>query len=157
MKIPAYLFAITSLCILSATAQSQSSWSPEQSSLLASIHKLSASTAPDGAGADGYAAVLAENFSRWTTGSQVINRKTEWVEGVRGWFDDGWRVVDRNETIIEIKIRADEAFTRRIVEETYLGPNDERSVSRAARAETWVRSDRGWLLLRVNVDVLGSQ
>jgi hypothetical protein len=157
MKYVSCLLAISLMSIACTGAQSQNSWSTEQLHVLASMHRLSASTAPDGAGADEYGEVLAENFSRWTTGSELINHKTEWVEGVRSWFDDGWRVIDRNETILEITIREGEAFTRRIVEETYLGPDEERTVSKAALAETWVRSDGGWLLLRVDVDVHDSQ
>ena len=157
MKEVLYLLAISLLSISYAEAQSQNSWSPEQSRVLASIHRLSASTAPDGAGADEYGEVLAEDFSRWTTGSEVINHKSEWIEGVRSWFNDGWRVIGRNETILEITIRGGEAFTRRIVEETYLGPDEEQTISKAALAETWVRSESGWLLLRVNADVLDSQ
>ena len=156
MKNLFYLVAFL-LVPLYLDAQSQDSWSPEQSQVLAAMHRLSATTAPDGKGADEYAEVLAENFSRWTTGSSVINRKKEWVEGVRGWFDDGWRVIDRHQTVLEITIRADEAFTRRIVEETYLGPDKEKTISKAGLAETWVRSDGSWLLLRVNADVLDSQ
>jgi hypothetical protein len=158
MKGFSYLLAILLLSISPCGgAQSQDSWSPEQSHVLASMQRLSASTAPDGGGADDYGEVLAENFSRWTTGSKVINHKSGWVEGVRSWFDDGWRVIDRNQTILEITISGSEAFTRRIVEETYLGPDEERTTSKAALAETWVHSDGRWLLLRVNVDVLDSQ
>ena len=50
----------------------------------------------------------------------------------------------------------DFAFTRRIVEETYLGPDGDSTNSRAALAETWIRGDGGWLLLRVNADVMVS-
>jgi hypothetical protein len=157
MKKFSFPLAISLLSVSFAVAQSQDSWSPEQSHVLASMHRLSASTAPDGAGADEYGEVLAENFSRWTTGSEVINHKSEWVEGVRSWFNDGWRVVDRKETILEITISGGEAFTRRIVEETYLGPDEEQTISKAALAETWVRSDNEWLLLRVNADVLDAQ
>jgi hypothetical protein len=158
MKKRLYLFAclLLPLCPL-ADAQSQKSWSSEQSQVIAAMHRLSATTAPDGNGADDYADVLAENFSRWTTGSSVINHKKEWVEGVRDWFDDGWRVIDRQQKVLDVTIRADEAFTRRIVEETYLGPDGEKTVSKAGLAETWIRAEGSWLLLRVNVDVLDSQ
>jgi hypothetical protein len=117
---------------------------------------LSAATAPDGAGADDYAAVLSDDFSRWTTGSSVINDKQSWVAGLREWFDDGWRVSDRDQNILEVSVQGEIALTRRIVEETYLGPDGESSVSRAALAEIWVRGDGGWLLFWVNVDVLDS-
>ena len=51
-------------------------------------------------------------------------------------------------------MKSEFAFTRRIVEETYLGPDDDSSVSKAALAETWVRGDGGWLLYLVSVVVL---
>jgi hypothetical protein len=35
--------------------------------------------------------------------------------------------------------------------ETYLGPNKESSVSKAALAETWEKDKDKWLLLRVNM------
>ena len=137
--------------------QSEELWSPEQSEILVLMQQLSATTALNGAGADAYGEVLADGFSRWTTGSTVINHKEEWVEGVRSWFDDGWRVIDRNQTVLEITIKGDNAFTRRIVEETFRGPDDEISISKAGLAETWIRSDSNWLLSRVSVDVLDSQ
>lgn len=121
------------------------------------MQRLSATTEPNGTGADAYGEVLAEDFSRWTTGSTLINYKEVWVEGVRGWFDDGWRVIDRNQTVLEITIKGDNAFTRRIVEETYRGPDDEISISKAGLAETWIRSGGNWLLLRVSADVLDNR
>ena len=158
MKKPLYLVACLLLPLWAlADAQSQNSWSAEQSQVLEAMHRLSATTAADGNGADEYAEVLDENFSRWTTGSSLINHKKEWVDGVRDWFDDGWRVIDRQQTVLEITIRADEAFTRRVVEETYLGPDGDKTISKAGLAETWIRSEGSWLLLRVNVDVLDSQ
>jgi hypothetical protein len=124
---------------------------------LASIELLSATTAPNGTGANGYAAVLAEGFSRWTTGSNIVNSKQAWVDGVRGWFDDGWRVVDRKQDVVEILVIGEYAFTRRVVEETYQSPSGESSVSKAGLAETWIRGESAWLLLRVNADVLSGQ
>jgi len=129
-------------------------WTTEQLEVLESIDQLSAATGPGGGGADSYSAVLAEGFSRWTTGSDLINGKNAWVEGVRDWFDDGWRVADRDQTIVQIAINGDHAFVRRVVRETYVGPTGERTFSEAGLAETWVRSDGGWLLFWVNADVM---
>jgi len=137
-------------------ARAEDSWTTDQRHVLASMQRLSAATAPDGTGADAYGAVLADDFSRWTTGSSVINEKQPWVEGVREWFDQGWRVTDRDQEVLEVSVKGDLAFTRRIVEETYLGPNGDTSVSKAALAEAWVRVDGVWLLSRVNVDVMDS-
>ena len=119
--------------------------------VLEAMEQLSAATAPGGAGADAYGAVLAEEFSRWTIGSNKTSGKTDWVEGVREWFDDGWRVSDRKTQILEIRMRDDTAYIRRIVTESYTGPENEQSVSTAALAEVWVRGNDDWLLLFVNV------
>lgn len=130
---------------------------PEQRAVLAAMTRLSDATAPGGGGADAYAAVLHEAYSRWTVGSDAINDKPRWVEGVRGWFDDGWRVADREVQHLEITVRGDYAFTRRVVEETYLGPEGERSVSGAALAEVWFHGESGWLLLRVDAHPLETE
>lgn len=148
--------ALTFLLWPYSQVSAQDSWTTDERQVLAAMERLSAATAPDGAGADAYAAVLTDDFSRWTTGSGVVNDKQSWVAGVREWFDDGWRVTDRNQEIVEISVKGDMALTRRIVEETYLGPDGENSVSRAALAEVWARSDGVWLLYQVNVDVLDS-
>jgi hypothetical protein len=138
-------------------AFAQDSWTTEQLEVLASMELLSATTAPNGTGVDGYAAVLAEGFSRWTTGSSTVNSKQVWVDGVRSWFDDGWRVVGRAQEIVEILVIGEYAFTRRVVEETYLSPSGENSVAKAGLAETWIRGEGIWLLLWVNADVLSGQ
>ena len=145
------------LFLLCSLASAQETWTADQLEILASMELLSVTTAPDGSGADGYAAILAEEFSRWTTGSSVVNSKQAWVAGVRGWFDDGWRVVERTQEIVEISVVGEYAFSRRVVEETYLSPDGESSVSKAGLAETWVRGEGVWLLLRVNADVLSGQ
>jgi hypothetical protein len=139
-----------------SAASSEESWSKEQRQVLAAMQRLSASTAPGGAGPDAYAAVLADGFSRWTVGSDVINDKKTWVEGVREWFDDGWRVSDRKTRNLEIQVGEDQTFVRRIVTETYLGPDKETSSSSAALAEVWVRGSDGWLLLRADVHPMGN-
>jgi len=157
MRSKLFIVFILLLLLPFSLVTAKESWTAKQQEVLASMELLSATTAPKGTGADDYAAVLAEGFSRWTTGSSIINSKQTWVDGVRSWFDDGWRVVDRDQEVIEISVVGEYAFTRRIVEETYLGPGGESSVSKAGLAETWVHSEGDWLLLRVNADVLSSQ
>jgi hypothetical protein len=144
------------LLLLPACAQVASK-SVEESArveVLATMDRLSAATAPGGTGVDAYAAILANGFSRWTIGSKKLIHKQEWIDGMRGWYDDGWRVSDRKQQLAEIYLAGEMAFTRRVVEETYLGPNGDRSTSKAGLAETWVHSDAGWLLWRVNITVL---
>lgn len=140
----------------SPQAFAQDSWTPDQQGVLTAIERLSEATAPGGSGADGYSAVLSDQFSRWTTGSSKVTGKQEWVDGIGEWFEDGWRVTDRDQIVLEISVFGEFAFSRRIVEETYLGPNGDSTKSRAALAETWLRGESGWLLLRANVDVLDS-
>ncbi|RKZ15711.1 hypothetical protein DRQ53_08245 [bacterium] len=127
-------------------------WSPQQREILDAIAELSASTAPGGGGVDDYASLLTEDFSRWTIGSEVLNGKADWVDGVRDWFDNGWRVSDRLAEILEITIDGDTAFSRRIVTETYASSDGETSPpARAALAEVWRRDGEGWRLQRVTV------
>lgn len=145
------------LTLLLAVPAGATDWSPAQQQVLAAIARLSAATAPDGGGADAYAAVLADDFSRWTVGSDKLQTKQSWVDGMREWFDIGWRVTDREQTVLEITVDDRFAFTRRIVAETYTGPRGDITNSKAALAETWVRGDGGeWLLLRVNISVMES-
>lgn len=130
-------------------------WSPAQREILDAIARLSASTAPGGDGPDAYGAVLTDDFTRWTIGSQEMSTRDEWVDGVREWFVDGWRVADRESEILEITIEGPFAFSSRIVTETYVGPDGDRPPpASAALAEVWKRDDAGWRLHRVAVHPL---
>ena len=129
----------------------QDSLNDEQLEVIETMNLLSQTTSPTGKGADSYAKYLADDFSRWTIGSSITNTKEKWVEGVREWFDDGWRVSDRQQKNIEIQIFGNYAHTRRIVIETYKGPKGESSTSKAALAEIWIKENKKWLLYRVNV------
>ena len=139
-------------------AVAQDTWSPAQREVLEAMDRLSAATAPGGSGADAYAAVLADGFSRWTLGGEAVNDRTSWVASVRDWFDDGWRVADRTVEQVEIVIRGDLAFTRRVVTETFQGPDGERAdPGTAALAEVWVRDGGTWRLWRVDARPLGDR
>ena len=129
----------------------QKLWKEDQHEILKALDKLSATTAPGGYGADEYATCLSADFSRWTIGSNEISNKKNWVQGIREWFDQGWRVVDRKSEIKEIKVETEFAFSRRIVREYYKGPNGEKSNSKAALIETWRKENDHWLLYRVEV------
>ena len=143
-------------CTLCQIAQAQEQWTPDQQGIIDAITKLSAATAPDGGGADAYAEILAEDFNRWTMGTSAVTKKTEWVNGIRGWFGDGWRVVDRESQYIEITVRDKKGFVRRIVTETYRSPEGESSSSQAALSEVWVRQNEQWLLSRAEIAVMNN-
>ncbi|RMF72912.1 MAG: hypothetical protein D6738_10085 [Acidobacteria bacterium] len=115
---------------------------------------MSAATEPGGGGVEAYAAELAVEYSRWTIGSETLIDRASWLEGIDGWLVEGWRVVERDTRMLEIRILGEYAATRRIVKESYVGPNGERSSSRSALAETWVRAGDGWRLLRVDANPL---
>jgi hypothetical protein len=129
----------------------QNNWNAEQEKVIETMNSLSKTTAPDGKGADAYGSYLSDDFNRWTIGSSITNNKEKWVEGVREWFDDGWRVSERKQQNIEILIIDGIAHTRRIVIETYLGPKGDISESKAALSELWIKKNNKWLLYRVNV------
>ena len=118
------------------------------------MEHLSAATAPEGGGPDAYAELLAADFARWTVGSDVVNNRDDWVEGMRTWWVDGWRVSAREDNILELTIRGGFAFTRRIATETYAGPDGDTSTATAALAEVWVQEGNAWKLLLVNVHPL---
>lgn len=139
------------LCGIFSIAKSQGQWTPPQEEIINVIHKFSESTSENGEGANAYAAFLSEDFSRWTIGSEIINDKAIWVEGIKEWFDEGWRVSDRNQKFIEINIADGLGHVRRIVTETYLGPDGSTSSSKAALVETWKKENEQWLLYRTNV------
>lgn len=149
------LAVFLTLSLMTPLAWAEESWAPEQKQVLEAIERLSATTAPGGGGADAYGAILAEDFSRWTIGSKVINRKAAWVDGLREWLDAGWRVSDRETQTLEIHVSGEIAYARRVVKETYTGPDGNSSVSSAALAEVWVRSKSGWLLTRVDLHPMG--
>ncbi|WP_190809278.1 DUF4440 domain-containing protein [Flagellimonas sp. S3867] len=137
--------------LLSIAIYGQEEWTSEQQQILETMQFFSETTAPNGKGADAYGSYLSDDFSRWTIGSSITNNKNKWVEGVREWFDDGWRVSERKQQNLEILIIDSYAHTRRIVTETYLGPKGDTSESKAALAEIWIKKDNKWLLYRVNV------
>lgn len=137
--------------LLSITIYGQEEWNNEQKQIIETMQLFSETTAPNGNGADAYGNYLSDDFSRWTIGSSITNTKNKWVEGVREWFDDGWRVSERKQQNLEILIMGDLAHTRRIVTETYLGPKGDSSTSKAALAELWIKKNNKWLLYRVNV------
>lgn len=141
---------LIALC-MSFVGYGQDAWSPEQKEIVDAISRLSESTAPGGGGADAYGNLLAEDFSRWTIGSDVTNEKEKWVEGIAEWFTNGWRVSDRKQQHLEILVLDGLAHTRRIVTETYSGPDGDTSTSKAALSEIWINREGNWLLYRVNV------
>ena len=131
---------LIALCV-SSTGYGQAEWSPKQKEIVDAISRLSETTAPGGGGAEAYGDLLADDFSRWTIGSDVTDEKEKWVEGIAEWFADGWRVSDRKQQLLEILILDGLAHTRRIVTETYLGPNGDTSTSKAALSEIWINRE----------------
>ena len=152
MNIKFQLTIITMIfSVISGVCYGQDNWNSEQKQVIETMNLLSETTAPKGKGADAYSSYLSDNFSRWTIGSSITNNKKKWVEGIREWFNDGWRVSERKQQNLEILIMDNYAHTRRIVTETYIGPKGDISKSKAALAEIWIKENEKWLLYRVNV------
>jgi hypothetical protein len=148
------VFVLIFVGIAAAMSASAQDWSNEQRDIIEAIARLSAATSPDGGGPDAYADVLAPDFTRWTMGEGPVQGREKWIEGMREWWEDGWRVVDRKTDYLEISVHGTYATLRRIVEETYRGPKGGESRSRTALAEMWVLTDDAWLLLRANAHPL---
>lgn len=145
------MFSILSVLMFLSLCNAQDSLSLEQKQIVETIHQLSQTTSKKGAGPNAYAKYLHQDFNRWTLRNSKINSKDQWIEGVREWFDDGWYVSERKQKFIEIRVEDKEAHVRRIVDETYMGPKNESSTSKAALAETWVKQEGNWRLHTVNV------
>lgn len=143
--------AATLIFLLVPKLHAQDTWTAEQRSILEAIDRLSAATAPDGGGPEAYREVLSADFSRWTLGGSTLNDRESWVEGMRDWWQDGWRVAGREPEVLEISVREDLAFVRRIVAETYSGPENQTTHSKAALAEVWRRDGEEWKLSRVDI------
>jgi ketosteroid isomerase-like protein len=158
MKPSLVFFTFILVARMAGPAAAQDESADDLRRLLDAIERLSAATAPGGGGADEYAQVLADDYSRWTLGSSTINDKATWVDGVRGWFEEGWRVADRTVDNVDVEIRGDLAFARRLVRESYVGPDGSKTASRSAVAEVWTRESDGiaWKLLRVDIHPLDS-
>jgi ketosteroid isomerase-like protein len=120
--------------------------------ILDAIAELSEATAPGGGGADAYAALLADDFSRRSLTSEQVQGRQAFIDGIRQWLDEGWRVVSRESQMIDSTVVGDTAYTHRIVTETFTGPNGEQSgPSTFALEETWERIAGRWLLHRATV------
>jgi hypothetical protein len=146
--------AFVILLLTVATTAAGDEWTAEQREVVAALDRLSASTRPGGDGVDACAEMLAPDYSHWTVGRSAITGRNAWIEAVREWWNDGWRVVDSSADLLEITIRGDFATTRRVVRESYRGPQGEETDSHTALAETWVRHDGEWRLLRVNAHAM---
>ncbi|QNL21261.1 DUF4440 domain-containing protein [Hyphobacterium sp. CCMP332] len=149
--------ALIFLCFYCSMIQAQEPWNSDHKEIIKTIENFSESTSVNGKGANAYASFLSEDFTRWTIGSDVINNKVMWVEGIRDWFDEGWRVSDRSQQFIEINIANGLGHVRRIVTETYLGPDGSTSSSKAALVETWKKENEQWLLYRTNVQPIKAE
>jgi hypothetical protein len=121
-------------------------------SLLHAVERLSTTTSVGGGGPDHYAQSLCPEFTRWTSGSTVVNDRRDWVAGVRGWWDEGWRVSSRQTLWQDIRFENGFAFVRRNVLEQYSGPGGETSRSAAALAEVWMYESSNWCLLHVSAE-----
>jgi len=143
---------VFSFSFTSSILYSQDDTKTKKTELLKAMEEFSATTSINGKGAESYGSFLSNEFSRWTLGDSTMTNKKEIVVSVHGWFQEGWRVIDRKFENIEILVKDNYAFTRRIAHETYEGPSGDNSFSTASLTEIWQKKDGKWLLLRVNVD-----
>lgn len=154
MRSRSVLFAIA----IVPGAVSAQQWNHNQQAVATAIEELSASTVPGGDGPEGYASMLADDFTRWTLGGDRMSDRDSWVRGIEEWWEDGWRVVEREGEIVDITMTGDMAFVRRTAYERFAGPTGEPGdLTGAALAEVWVRRDGVWRLWRVDITLLGAE
>jgi hypothetical protein len=152
MKTKVVLTTLGTLLVAGGALEAASpTWTKSQAEVLAAMDRLSATTAPGGTGADGYARLLAPGYNRWMMGSGGVSDAAAWLPGLREWLEEGWRVTARESEVLEVLLVGDLALTRRVVTETHRSPQGEESLAKAALAEAWVREEGEWRLLRANV------
>ncbi len=105
----------------------------------------------NGNGGNGYALILAPEYTRWTIESETINDRETWLQGIHDWFDSGWRIADSKNNIVEIAVHGEFAFVRRIATETYAGPNGEDQIFQSGVVEVWTKKNDKWLLLQASI------
>lgn len=139
------------LTVLLSSALMASELKSDEQQIMARLSELSASMKKNGQGAKAYAQVLDDNYSRWTMGSQKINDKAAWLEGIEDWFESGWRVEKSDNKILSLAFAHNRAFVRRIATEYYLGPKGEKEAYRTGIAEVWLKRGNNWYLQQVQV------
>ena len=147
------IFLALSFVLLSPLSAQE--WNDGQRSIVRQIEALSATTVPSGEGPVGYAELLSPDFTRWTLGSDHISRKQDWIRGIEDWWDDGWRVIERDGETNEITILGELAFVRRTAYERFQSPAGEAGeMAGAALAEVWRIEAGEWRLWRVDITLI---
>ena len=141
------------LC-LAGTVNAAPRWDEQQQQIVHAMQQLADASDYKSASIDDYASQLCDDFTRWTIGSQAVSDKDGWVEGVSIWIARGWSVAARTAEILDIEVNGEFAFSRRIVTEAYIGPNQQSAMSTSALAETWHKDSSGWKLHRLSVHPL---
>ena len=148
MKI--FLSMLLFLVSLAAQASNQE-FSSEEQAIVSQMTALSASMQKNGSGGDGYALILAPKYTRWTIGSETINDRETWLQGIHDWFNGSWRIADSKNNILEITVHGEFAFVRRIATETYAGPNGEDQIFQSGVVEVWIKKNDQWLLIQASI------
>jgi len=138
--------------LISSSAQaSNQEFRSEEQAIVSQMTALSASMKKNGSGGNGYALILAPEYARWTIGSETINDRETWLQGIHDWFNGGWRIADSKNNILEITVHGEFAFVRRIATETYAGPNGEDQIFQSGVVEVWTKKNDQWLLLQASI------
>lgn len=144
------LLTVFGFLLSSGIAFSQIELSPEEQEVVQKTEELS-ELLLDGDELGSYSEMLDERFSRWVIGELTVTKKTEWLEQLTDWFEDGWRVTAREKQLVDVEIDEQFAYIRRRVEEHYMGPDELPSSSLSALDEIWRNDEGEWKLYRVTV------
>ncbi len=152
MKNPLAVYSTIVLLVTMVVTTATKANTPSDNELIRSqMQALSESMHKDGGGQQAYAAILSPDFSRWTVGSDLINNRTNWLQGISDWFKSGWRVSHSENDVLELLVKDNQARVRRVVTETFVGPAGEQEIYQTSVVELWVKQQKQWLLQQANV------
>lgn len=124
--------------------------SPEDE-LIARSRALSTTTTRDGKGWEEYQTFLHEDFSRWSTNTEVLDRDKS-VAMIRQWWEEGNRQSKSQEEIISAQIVGVRGVVRKKIHETYVDADgNDAGEFRGFVTQTWVKNADAWQLLSVTI------
>lgn len=141
------LIACATLLIAAPVAATDETAQHSEAELRATMAAYAQTLTPDGAGPEAYASYLADDYSRWAIGGDILTR-AELVSAVEDWHAAGNRVTRRESDILELSIVGDYAFVRSHFVETFENGDGPTGEFRGFVAATWRAAPGGWRLVR---------
>lgn len=140
------LLAFLLLVSSPALAQGQEPTSEVAAEISQALARMSRASQPGGEGAAGFEAVMHPTYRRWVINTPRFESRDPFIQAVGEWLDDGWATISSKSEILEMRSGEGVVLVRRRVQEEHSGPQDQKSSSQVAIAETWVKYEGSWRL-----------